>query len=373
MDTFDVLIAGGGPAGSSCAWKLRDSGLKIAILDKQTFPRDKVCGGWITPEVLDALNIDPSEYARGRVLQPITGFLTSSMGETPVETHYDKAVSYGIRRCEFDHYLLQRSGACLRLGAPLTKVERCRGEWIVNGQIRARMLVGAGGTFCPVARFLGAKVNREIVVAAQEVELELDERRLATCSVRAEIPELYFCSDMKGYGWCFRKQNVLNVGLGRLDPHSLAGHVAEFLRFLKAAGRIALDVPALLGHAYLLYGMSNRQLVDDGLLLIGDAAGMAYAQSGEGIRPAIESGLLAANVIAAAEGSYSRKQLAPYGASLVQRFGKSENRWAARVGRHVPAGVISSVARTLLATHWFSRAIVLDRWFLHRNEPALNC
>jgi flavin-dependent dehydrogenase len=178
---------------------------------------------------------------------------------------------------------------------------------------------------------------------------------------------------MKGYGWCFRKQNVLNVGLGRLDPHALPGHVAEFLKFLKAAGRIALDVPALLGHAYLLYGMNNRQLVDDGLLLIGDAAGMAYAQSGEGIRPAIESGLLAAHVIAAARGNYNRKQLAPYGDLLVQRFGKFENQWAARAGRHLPATVISSVARRLLATHWFSRAIVLDRWFLHRNEPALNC
>lgn len=373
MDAFDVLIAGGGPAGSSCAWKLRDSGLKIAILDRQTFPRDKVCGGWITPEVLDALNIDPADYALGRVLQPITGFLTSCMGCPPVETHYDKPISYGIRRYEFDHYLLERSGACLRLGEPLTNVERCHGEWIINGQIRAPMLVGAGGTFCPVARFRGAKVNQEIVVAAQEAEFELDERQFSACSVRAEVPELYFCSDMRGYGWCFRKQNVLNVGLGRLDRHSLSGHVAEFVKFLKSTGRLTLDVPALPGHAYLLYGKTNRELVDDGLLLIGDAAGVAYAQSGEGIRPAVESGLLAANVIAAAEGSYSRERLEPYRALLVQRFGKSENHWAARLGGHVPAGLISSVARRLLATHWFSREIVLDRWFLHRNEPALNC
>jgi menaquinone-9 beta-reductase len=373
MDTFDVLIAGGGPAGSSCAWKLRDSGLKIAILDKQTFPRDKVCGGWITPEVFHALNIDPAEYARGRVLQPITGFLTSCMGDAPVETHYDKPVSYGIRRYEFDHYLLERSGASLRLGAPLTNVERCHGEWIINGQIRAPMLVGAGGTFCPVARFRGAKVNQEIVVAAQEAEFELDERQLSACSVRAEVPELYFCSDMRGYGWCFRKQNVLNVGLGRLDRHSLSGHVAEFVKFLKSTGRLTLDVPALPGHAYLLYGKTNRELVDDGLLLIGDAAGVAYAQSGEGIRPAVESGLLAANVIAAAEGSYSRERLEPYRALLVQRFGKSENHWAARLGGHVPAGLMSAVARKLLSTHWFSREIVLDRWFLHRHEPALNC
>ncbi|HUJ49063.1 MAG TPA: FAD-dependent oxidoreductase, partial [Bryobacteraceae bacterium] len=64
MDTFDVLIVGGGPAGSSCACKLRRSGLEVAILDRQRFPRDKVCGGWITPAVLSELEIDPADYSR---------------------------------------------------------------------------------------------------------------------------------------------------------------------------------------------------------------------------------------------------------------------------------------------------------------------
>jgi flavin-dependent dehydrogenase len=67
MDSCDVLIAGGGPAGSSCAWMLRSSGLDVAILDKETFPRNKVCGGWITPAVLDELEIDPAEYSRALV------------------------------------------------------------------------------------------------------------------------------------------------------------------------------------------------------------------------------------------------------------------------------------------------------------------
>ena len=52
METCDVLIVGGGPAGSSCAWKLGQSGLNVVILDKARFPRHKVCAGWITPPVL---------------------------------------------------------------------------------------------------------------------------------------------------------------------------------------------------------------------------------------------------------------------------------------------------------------------------------
>ncbi len=214
MDDCDVLIVGGGPAGSACAWGLRHSGLDVAILDKQTFPRDKVCGGWITPAVLSELGIDAADYARGRLLQPITGFRTGSIGGRALETDYHATVSYGIRRREFDDYLLRRSGARLREGVALTSLERAGGGWIVNGQTRARLLVGAGGHFCPVAKLTGAKGARENAVVAQEAEFEMDERQRAGCRVRPEIPELYFCADIKGYGWCFRKQNFLNIGLG---------------------------------------------------------------------------------------------------------------------------------------------------------------
>src|SRR5262245_5359412 len=120
MDSCDVLIVGGGPAGSSCAWGLRRSGRDVLVMDAASFPRDKVCAGWITPHVVDALELDLTDYRIGRTLQPITGFRTGLVGGADdLETAYDAAVSYGIRRCEFDHYLLQRSGARLRLGEPI--------------------------------------------------------------------------------------------------------------------------------------------------------------------------------------------------------------------------------------------------------------
>jgi flavin-dependent dehydrogenase len=372
MDACDVLIVGGGPAGSACAWGLRSSGLDVAILDRQTFPRDKVCGGWITPAVLSALGIDASEYARGRLLQPITGFRTASIGGPAIETDYNRTVSYGIRRREFDEYLLRRSGARLLEGVALADLERENGGWLLNRQLRTRLVVGAGGHFCPVAKLTGAKPARENSVVAQEAEFEMDEGQRAGCRIRPEIPELYFCADMKGYGWCFRKGNFLNIGLGRMDQHRLSEHVAAFVRSLRAAGRIAFDIPAaLLGHAYLLYGVSQRPPVDDGKLLIGDAAGLAYQQSGEGIRPAIESGLLAAQAIVAAQGNYSRERLERYRTLLQERFGISGHDWASRVGRHLPSAWTGAVGRMLLGTRWFVRQVVIDRWFLHANEPAL--
>jgi menaquinone-9 beta-reductase len=371
MDACSVLIVGGGPAGSSCAWQLRRSGIDVAILDKAKFPRNKVCGGWITLPVFDELGIDATEYARANVLQPITGFRTCMMGNRETETDYRKPISYGIRRSEFDDYLLQRSNARLIEGTALSSIERVGDEWLVNGQIKTQLIVGAGGHFCPVARFMGSKSTAENAVAAQETEFEMSSEQQDKCSIRPEIPELYFCSDMRGYGWCFRKGNFINIGLGRLDNHSLGTHIASFIEFLCRTKKITFDLDSkMFGHAYLLYGKSKRKIVDDGILLIGDAAGMAYAQSGEGIRPAIESGLLAAKAIAEARSTYRRENLERYRALLSNRFGPLQDDWSVRIGRRLPPLLMSSLGRALLATKWFSRHIVLDNWFLRTHEPA---
>src|SRR4029450_513643 len=151
-ESCDVLIIGGGPAGSACARQLGRSGLDVLLLDKSRFPRDKVCAGWITPQVVEELEIDTRDYEQGRVLQPIKSFITG-MGERAAKpVPYDKIGSRGIRRCEFDNYLLQRSGARLRLGEAWDSMERVDSRWLVNGEISAQLVIGAGGHFCPVVR-----------------------------------------------------------------------------------------------------------------------------------------------------------------------------------------------------------------------------
>src|SRR6266404_444859 len=101
------------------------------------------------------------------------------------------------------------------------------------------------------------------------------------------------------------------------------------------------------------------------------AAGLAYPESGEGIRPAIESGLLAAKAILAARGSPGPELAELYCGFLAGRFGSARKEWFFNLGRHAPTWLISSLARFLLSRGWFSRHIVLERWFLHRGEPAL--
>ena len=158
MKRYDVVIVGGGPAGSAAGWRLVAAGLKVLVLDKKTFPRDKLCAGWITPPVLDELQIDAADYRSARILQPITGFLTGLISGNQVLTTYDEPASYGIRRCEFDDYLLQHSRAETLLGTPLQSFARSDGLWTINNEIQTPLLIGAGGHFCPVGRSLGSRV-----------------------------------------------------------------------------------------------------------------------------------------------------------------------------------------------------------------------
>ena len=361
-----MIVVGGGPGGSTCAWKLSRAGLSVVLLDKCVFPRDKVCAGWITPGVLRTLGINRDDYAAGRVLQPITAFRTSRMGNAEVHTRYAQPVSYAIRRCEFDAYLLARSGARLECGVAADRIERREGRWIINDAFSARYLVGAGGHFCPVARFLNPGVRHEEPVVAQEIEFLLEGSQAEECSVEPEVPELFLCEDLKGYGWCVRKGPYLNVGFGRQDQHGLPAQVRRFIDFLTSSRRIPRQNPTQgRGHAYLIYGSTARNVCGDAVALVGDAAGMAYAQSGEGIRPAIESGLLAADaIITASRGAET--QLSAYERTLETRFGARSPMRAA-----IPAGITTWLAPHLLRNSWFTRRVLLDRWFLHTHQPAL--
>ncbi len=352
----DVLVVGGGPGGSACARALRDAGLDVVVVDRSAFPRDKVCAGWITPPVLDALDIDAADYARGRTFQPITAFRTGLIGGPAVETDYGRPVSYGIRRCELDHYLLQRAGARLILGEAVREIVREGNGWVVNGRLRAPMLVGAGGHACPVARRLRGDESVP-VVRAQEAEVPVG---ADGGPVRGGVPELYFCEDLAGYGWVIRKGDHLNVGLGRDDPHDLPGHLQRFCQWLRQTGRLPTCPTAFKGHAYRLYDAAMPIPVADGLLLVGDAAGLAHRQTGEGIRPAVESGLLAAQVIREACGDYRAERLAAYWSRLLDRLGRP----GVGAGDLLPGFARRALGRAVLRSRRLTRRVVLDGWFL---------
>jgi geranylgeranyl reductase family protein len=354
MERADVLIVGGGPAGSACATTLAAAGRDVLVLDAAVFPRDKPCGGWITPEVLEEIPFSLACYAKRHVAQSISRFRVGTIEGRAVDVTYGRPVSYGIRRSEFDAELLRRSCARVRTGVRVRTLERAHAGWVVNGTFEAPVVVGAGGHFCPVARVLGGPADDQGLVVGEEIEFLLSESEASLCAVDADRPELYFCADLRGYGWCFRKGNYLNVGLGRLDRRHLSGNLSAFLDFLRREQRIGpIDRTGFKGHAYRVRRGTARRVSADGLLLVGDAAGLAAPASGEGILPALVSGRLAGESIV-------ESRLADYERRLEEHFG------ARGSARRLPSRLAEIAGAVLLSIPGLARRLVLDRWFLHR-------
>jgi flavin-dependent dehydrogenase len=363
MIRCDALVVGGGPGGSTCARILRRRGWNVIVADRATFPRDKVCAGWLTPDVFPLLELDPEEYRQtGLTFQEIAGFRTGIIGTPLLDTPYAHVVSYAIRRCEFDDFLLRRSGARIRDGMAIETLRRTADAWVLNEDIETPIVVGAGGHFCPVARYMRGGTDTATPVVAKEAEFLLNGRGT---NVTSGVPELFFCRDLEGYAWCVRKGDFLNVGIGRRGSRDFNDHVKDFSAFLERSGALS-DAADLRwrGHAYLAAGVGPRPLVGDGLLLVGDAAGLAYPESGEGIRPAIESGRLAAETLIASGGRCTREDLQPY-ADEVCRLHPPAARTPAPL-----KSAFAAAGRMLLGSSVFTRHILLDRWFLRHATTA---
>jgi geranylgeranyl reductase family protein len=359
MIRCDALVVGGGPGGSTFARLLHRHGWDVIVADRAMFPRDKVCAGWLTPEVFPLLELDPEEYrGTGLTFQEITTFRTGVIGRPLLETPYPRVVSYAIRRCEFDDFLLRRSGARVLDGMAIDTIRRAGAVWVVNGSIETPIVIGAGGHFCPVARFMRGGSDTATPVVAKEAEFPLNGR---STNVASGVPELFFCRDLEGYAWCVRKGDYLNVGIGRRGGREFNDHVKDFAAFLERTGALT-DASGLRwrGHAYLAGGAGRRPVIGEGLLLVGDAAGLAYPESGEGIRPAIESGRLAAETVIAAGGRRTHEALQPYAEELRRRYPAPSPTPAPLKSTFAAAG------RLLLGSSAFTRHVLLDRWFLRR-------
>jgi flavin-dependent dehydrogenase len=290
----EVLIIGGGPAGSSCAWALKRYGIDCLILDRQVFPRPKLCAGWIPPGVWRDLIMKPEEYPHG--LKTFDHLFVSLKGiSLAVPT-----LQYAIRRVEFDHWLLQRSGVPCEVHH-VRSIERVTGGYLVDQTYKARVIVGAGGTNCPVYRAFFSQQNPRnyddcIVTLEEEFTYLAQDQRCQLWFVEQGLP---------GYAWYVPKADgYVNVGVGgkvsrlKANGDHIQRHWANLADKLRQLGLVNGYHYHPKGHSYYLRcGDGPVQL--EGAYLVGDAACLATRDLGEGINVAIKSGLRAAEAIAA--------------------------------------------------------------------------
>jgi menaquinone-9 beta-reductase len=292
MIQTEVLIVGGGPAGSSCAWRLEQKGISCIVLDQAEFPRFKPCAGWITPEVLRELQPDIQDYPYG--LTAFTKFDISIYG-----IHFRlRTKQYSIRRYEFDHWLLQRSRAKVH-SHRVKEITQEKDGFTIDGMFSARYLIGAGGTHCPVYHtlFKPHQPNpKTTLIVAQEEEFRYD-----YSDDRCRL--WFFDNRLPGYSWYVPKEDgYVNVGVGgsaaqlKTNKDTLKNHWHLLVKMLQEGGLIRDHLYKPSGHSYYLREKSP-EIKRGNAFLVGDAVGLATLDMGEGIGPAIQSGILAADAI----------------------------------------------------------------------------
>lgn len=292
MIEHEVIIIGGGPAGSSAAWELTRNGIDCLVLDRETFPREKLCAGWITPEVLADLEFEPADY-------PYRFLTFESLRISVKGVHFPfHSPQHSIRRFEFDRWLLERSGAPVATHNVRSIEERDDG-YAIDDTYRARFLIGAGGTRCPVYRALFREAHpraKGLQVVTQELEFEFDVPN-RDCHLK------FFGHGLPGYAWYVPKEKgYVNVGIGGVADKIKTGgtdikaHWRMLIDDLIREGLLQEDPGEPGGYSYFL--RANRVEPRRGnAFVVGDAAGLATRDMCEGIGPAVASGLMAARTI----------------------------------------------------------------------------
>jgi geranylgeranyl reductase family protein len=279
MATYDAIVLGAGPAGSTCAYRLASAGASVLLLDRARFPRDKPCGGAVTARALRHLPVEIDEVVE-RVVSSFELRLRHRQGFTRTSA---VPLAYLTQRRRLDSYLVSRAveaGVELRDGCRATDV----GQGGVDGD-RADVVIGADGANGICRRAVGARPPHRYAVAL-EGNLPYEEKY-------ADRLVLDFGNVRGGYHWVFPKGDHLNVGVGGWadEAPQLRRHLA---RLCAAYGFDADALANVRGHR-LPFRRRGSALAAGRVALIGDAAGVADPLSGDGMYEAALSAKLAAH------------------------------------------------------------------------------
>jgi geranylgeranyl reductase family protein len=330
---YDVIVVGAGPAGSTAAKNLAERGVKVLLVDKEKFPRDKPCGGGLPtrvwkrfPYVIDL--IDSISY----------GSITySSSLKYKLKVQRDKPLIATVIRKNFDYKLAELAvtkGADFIYGKPVSTVEILEDKAIVtldDGQkIESQIVIGADGFRSIIAEQLNLANKTDDICVCLIQEQQIAEEKLNKYFSKKRILHIFIkIKDIAGYGWIFPKKNYINIGIGEFESavdkskpkKNLKEVYSEFISTLKKNNILPKDFKSVKTKGATLPIFPLEKTFADRTILCGDAAGFINPITGEGIYYAMTSGEIAANVIS---GSLENQHTSEIYLSKYQKLWKKE-------------------------------------------------
>ncbi len=300
-DLYDVIIVGAGPGGATAAYFLGEARLRVLVIEKETLPRYKPCGGGLSARMLK----ETFPFSFEPVIETQVKAVAYTFGGRAHVIPVPGGEVLTVMRDQFDAHLLAQARAEVWPGVSVRNVIELEDRVVVETgggkTVESRYLIGADGANSVVARARGLRRGKTTAAAIEaEVWVASDVRQ------RVGDALWFIFGDIRhGYAWVFPKSDHLSVGIAALHPKH--GELQAGLSRVAARYGISLEGAQLRGHPIPIY-VRREAISTVRALLVGDAAGLADPFTGEGIRLAIKSGRIAAeSIIAGRPGQYASR------------------------------------------------------------------
>lgn len=293
MKIFDVAIVGSGPSGASAALKLGENGISTVIIEKETLPRYKTCGGGFVYRGRRKMPFDISSVV-DREFNKIDIYFDSA--DIHLSSEREEPIISMVMRDEFDNLIVEKAkeyGVTLLQNHKLENITF--GDYHTlhtsQGDIQAKFIIAADGALSRTAKMTGWEETRHLIPALEyEVEVHPEDFKRLSKEVRFDFDAVPL-----GYGWSFPKKNHLSLGVASTGRKKidLKKHYRDYLKTLKIDSVISEEF-----HGFQI-PVSPRTdgFVRKNVFLTGDAAGFADPITAEGISNAILSGVYAAEAM----------------------------------------------------------------------------